>query len=151
MSYRISYELSKPQVRQLHKLFQKNWWSRRRTLSETRILLEHTDIVLAVVEEHTDDLLGFCRILTDYASKAVVMDVLFHPDCSDEGVRHCLMDAIFRHEALATVEHFEMCCSSNLLTFYDQAGTMAAAEGVTFKRANVADCVSGAESLRKPS
>ena len=142
MSYGICYDLNKDQLKQLHKLFQKNWWSRRRTLREIKILLEHTDIMIGVVDEHTADLLGFCRILTDYASKAVVMDVLFHPDCSDEGVRHCLMDAIFRHEDLTAVEQFEMCCSSNLLTFYDQAGVMAEAEGLSFRRANMTTALS---------
>ena len=72
--------LSEAQALQLHLLYQREWWTARRSLTDVRTMLENSDFIFAIVAPDTKELLAFARVLTDRVFKALVLDVIVHPD-----------------------------------------------------------------------
>ena len=61
--------LTKKQIGQLHQLYQGEWWSRTRTLLETRQCVVGSQICIGLATPD-EQLVGFARVLTDYTFKA---------------------------------------------------------------------------------
>jgi predicted GNAT family acetyltransferase len=79
-------ELTDPQIKQLHALYQGEWWSTGRTLAEVHTMLEHSDFIFAIAAPDTQQLLAFARVLSDHIFKAMVFDVIVHPDHRSAGL-----------------------------------------------------------------
>ena len=132
--YSFRTRLEEHQVRELHALYQGEWWTRGRSLDEVRRVVEHSDLLFAICDQTGDRLLAFARVLTDRVFKALVFDVIVAPGHRDEGLGRQLMDQIIRHPELESVKHIELYCLSEMVPFYEKWGFSTDVAGVTFMR-----------------
>jgi predicted GNAT family N-acyltransferase len=82
-------------------------------------MLEHTDIIIGL-ENTSGQLIGFCRVLTDRVYRAMLFDVIIHPDYRGQGLSKLLMDAVTEHQDLIHVEEIMLNCLPEMLNFYQQ-------------------------------
>ncbi len=77
-------------------------WAQGRSLTTLRTLLRESDIFLTVWDG--DALIGCARVLTDYTMRALICDVIVHPDQQGRGIGRLLIEAVEEHPALRDVE-----------------------------------------------
>lgn len=61
---------------QLLEFYRATWWAAHRTQSDVERMLAGSDLVIALVDEATDRLVAFARVLTDFVYRAAVFDVI---------------------------------------------------------------------------
>ncbi|MCO8124766.1 GNAT family N-acetyltransferase [Stieleria sp. TO1_6] len=118
----IVESLSSSQIQQLHQLTTQQWWGKQRSLDDIRIMLEHTSLILAVIDEQTGDLAGFCRVLTDFVFRATIFDVMVDDQHQGRGLGKRLIDALTDHPKLRRVAAIYLACEPNLEPFYQRWG-----------------------------
>ena len=133
-TYSFRTTLEERHVRELHALYQGEWWTRGRSLDEVRRMIEHSDLLFALCDQTGDRLLAFARVLTDRVFKALIFDVIVAPGRRTEGLGRRLMDSIVGHPRLAGVRHFELYCLPDMVPFYEKWGFSTDVGGVTFMR-----------------
>lgn len=110
------------QIADLHRLFQNEWWSKGRTLEETRHMLDATKILVGLTEPANGQLVAFARATTDDTFKAVIFDVIVDHEYRSRDVGRELIDALLAHPALKSVRHLELYCRPELVPFYEKWG-----------------------------
>jgi len=110
-------KLDKRQLKDLHTLYQNEWWTDKRTKKEIKTMLRHTDILIGIINKK-GRLVGFARVLTDRIFKAEIYDVIVHPDHRDKGLGEVLMEAILNHKKLRNVQQFNLQCLPEMVSFY---------------------------------
>ncbi|MFC0629377.1 GNAT family N-acetyltransferase [Kribbella deserti] len=119
---RIRHEVDEQQLAGLMELFGSAWWMANRTVEETRLILRESDIVVALVDSSHDGIVGFARVLTDYAHVALVLDVVVAPEFRGSGYGAVLLDAIVQNPQLSQVRSIELVCQPELVPFYSRWG-----------------------------
>src|ERR1700730_9366575 len=99
-NYRTVGILEEDHVRELHALYQGEWWTRGRSLDEVQEMIDGTDHVFALVTDPGGQLAAFARVLTDGVFKGLVFDVIVAPGFRDQGLGRRLMDCIISHPTL---------------------------------------------------
>ena len=120
--YSVANVLSEAQAEQLHSLYQREWWTVGRSLADVRTMLQHSDFVFAIAAPETQELLAFARVLTDHVFKALVLDVIVHPDHRSVGLGSFLMAHMIAHPVLSRVRHIELYCLPERAEFYQRQG-----------------------------
>jgi predicted GNAT family N-acyltransferase len=69
-----------------------------------------------------DRLVGFTRVLTDRAFKALIFDVIVAQAHRHAGLGQRLIQHVLDHPMLAQVEHIELYCKPELIPFYEHWG-----------------------------
>jgi GNAT acetyltransferase-like protein len=115
------YDLDERQVAQLHALYQKEWWTKGRSLSATRQCVEGSQVCVALVDG-AGTLHAFARVISDFIFKAVIFDVIVSSDARHGGLGDRLMQLIRGHEKLRHVSHIELYCLPELFPFYQRSG-----------------------------
>lgn len=127
------YQLSDKHIAQLHQLYQKEWWTKARTLEDTRKCVANSQLCIALVDAQ-DDLIGFARVLTDFTFKALIFDVIVREDQRGKGLGDKLMGLIKSHDKLSGVRHFELYCLPDMKDFYAKHGFTTEVCGVQLMR-----------------
>lgn len=112
-------ELSEKDIEQLHVLYQSEWWSRGRSLENTKRCVSGSQICIGITSEN-DDLIGFVRVLTDFTFKALIVDVIVTKNERGKGLGNKLLSLVKNHEGLKSVKHFELYCLPEMLSFYEK-------------------------------
>lgn len=115
------FELSDQHVEQLHGLYQFAWWARHRTLDEARRCVKGSTLCFGMVDE-ANNLIAFTRVLTDFTFKALMFDVIVHPEHQDKGLGHQLVNMVKTDPRLDQVHHIELYCRPELQKFYSTFG-----------------------------
>lgn len=79
-------------------------WAKDRTLKETEAILAQSSRVFSLWEDHR--LVAFARVLTDFVVRAVIFDVIVHPDDRGKGLGRLLMEKLLAHPSLEKVPVF---------------------------------------------
>jgi predicted GNAT family N-acyltransferase len=132
--YRFVDRLSEAHARDLHSLYQNEWWSKGRTEDDVRVVLEHSDLLVGIVSTGDDRLAAFARVLTDRIFKAVIFDVIVAPGHRDRRLGRALMERLCGHPDLARVRHVELYCRPELVPFYEQWGFTQTPPDVVYMR-----------------
>jgi GNAT superfamily N-acetyltransferase len=138
-SYTFTTTLNEQQIRDLHELYQEEWWTKGRSLSDVRIMLQRSDFLVAFCNEPDGHLVAFARVLTDMVFKAFIFDVIVAPKHRDEGLGRRLIERILQHSDLRNVTHFELYCLPELVPFYEKLGFSTDVSGVCLMRKMAAD------------
>jgi GNAT superfamily N-acetyltransferase len=99
-------------------LFAGEWWTAQRSRTAIDRMLDHTDVVVGLVDTAPDRLIGFARAVTDRTFLAVVLDVIVDRNYRGRGLGARLMDELLRRPELAAVESVELVCQPELTDFY---------------------------------
>lgn len=113
--------LDERQIEQLYALYQREWWTKGRSLASTRQCVKGSQICLGLVDDK-GDLVAFTRVITDYTFKALVFDVIVAEHARGLGLGDRLMRLVLEHEALRSVKHIELYCLPALIPFYVGSG-----------------------------
>ena len=133
MKMKVIFELDTRHIRSLHTLYRNEWWTRGRTLEETKRCVEGSQLNIGIVDEH-GTLQAYARILTDYTFKAMIFDLIVAQDRRGEGLAKRLLEIIKSHEKLKDVKHFELYCLPEMVPFYERYGFSREVGGVTLMR-----------------
>lgn len=134
MRYQQIERLTDAHIEQLVALYQHEWWTRGRSLDDTRKMLAHTGIVIGFVEPESQRLVAFARVLTDAVYKAVIFDVIVDGAHRGSGLGRALMDAIVTHPHLRAVRHLELYCKPELMPLYHKWGFTSELGDLKFMR-----------------
>lgn len=124
-SYSIVEELSDQQIEELHVLIQQQWWGGKRSLEDVKLMAANTSLMLGLVETSSNRLVGFCRVLTDFAFRATIYDVMVKEDLKGRGLGKRLMDTLCNHPSLQRVSFIYLACEPGLSSFYETWGFKA--------------------------
>ena len=108
-------------VKELHRLFQQEWWTKKRTYGETLECISNSQICIGIVNDE-ENLIGFARGLTDYVIKAIIFDVIISSKYRNMGLGDKLIRQIKEHSDLLRVKHFELYCLPEMFAFYNRYG-----------------------------
>lgn len=117
----VIYSLTENHIVQLHELYQQEWWTKGRTLEETKNCVAGSQICVGLISAR-DELIGFARVLTDLTFKALIFDVIVRKDHRKTGLGDKLLSLIKSHEKLQDVKHFELYCLPEMCDFYAKHG-----------------------------
>jgi predicted GNAT family N-acyltransferase len=132
--YRFLDRLDARHIRDLHRLYRGEWWTKGRTLDEATRVVEGSDFVFAFVHRSDDRLAAFARVVTDRVFKALIFDVIVAPPCRGHGLGRALMARIIDHPVIGRVRHLELYCRPELKSYYEQWGFSAELPEVNFMR-----------------
>ena len=114
----IITNLTDTQVDQLVELYSNEFWCNKRKRNDVDRMLAKTDIIIGA-EDRAHDLVGFVRVLTDYVYKAIIFDLIVHPNWRGKKVGKLLMDSVIKHPRLSHVEHYDLNCLPEMYKFYE--------------------------------
>jgi len=117
----VVYELSDKHIEDLHRLYQFEWWTRGRSLEDTRRCVAGSQICIGLTDD-AGNLQGFVRVVTDFTFKALVFDVIVSASQRGSGLGNKLMKLVEEHEKLRDVKHLELYCLPEMFPFYDRHG-----------------------------
>ena len=115
------FELAEMQIRQLHQLYQREWWTKGRTHEQTRRCIDGSQLCVGLLDSD-DNLVAFARVVTDFTFKALIFDVIVAGGARGCGLGRRLMALIKNHEKLRDVQSFELYCLPALNGFYARYG-----------------------------
>jgi len=90
-------------IHQLRRLQDTTAWARGRSHAQLQAILRHSDILLTAWDEEAGVLVGCARVLTDFAVRALICDVIVDPAYQGLGLGRLLIEAIEAHPALRDV------------------------------------------------
>jgi predicted GNAT family N-acyltransferase len=115
----LVHQLTDSHIRQLHQLYQNEWWSAGRSYAETQTCVNNS-LIFALIDG--DELIAFARVLTDGVFKAFLFDVIIAPHKRQQGLGAQLLDAITSHPTIRCVKHLELYCVAELIPYYQHYG-----------------------------
>jgi ribosomal protein S18 acetylase RimI-like enzyme len=122
LDYEVIEKLTNEQIKDLYTLYQSEWWTKGRELSDVQQMIENSDVIVAFCETKTKELIGFVRAITDFVYKALILDVIVKESYRGMDIGRALMDRIIEHPSLKNVKHFELYCRPEMLSFYKKWG-----------------------------
>ncbi|MGZ0165145.1 MAG: GNAT family N-acetyltransferase [Planctomycetales bacterium] len=123
--YAIVENLTESQIVEVHALIQQQWWGGNRSLEDVKLMAANTSLMLGLVEVSSGRLVGFCRVLTDFAFRATIYDVMVTEELKGHGLGKRLMDTLCNHPSLQRVSFIYLACEPELSSFYEPWGFKA--------------------------
>jgi predicted GNAT family N-acyltransferase len=126
--------LGEPHIRDLWELFRNEWWTKSRSLDETRRIVAGSSVNLGVLDGPEGRLVAYTRVLSDFIVKALVLDVIVAPSHRGLQLGKRQIERVVHHPSLANVAHFELYCRPELMPFYERWGFTATIGDINFMR-----------------
>lgn len=120
--YETIEEFTDEQITQIHRLVQQQWWGGNRTLEEVRRMAENTSLMIGLIEKSSGELVGFCRVLSDFVFRATIYDVMVAQRLQVSGLGKRLMDTLCEHRKTQRVSLIYLACEPELYDFYSRWG-----------------------------
>lgn len=111
-----------------HFLSTQSAWAKGIPLDTVRRSIDHSVCLGAYIENRQ---VGFCRIITDHATFANLVDVIVWPEYRAQGIAAKLMVAVLQHPGVATVRRFTL-ATSNAHGLYAKYGFTMLSKPETF-------------------
>lgn len=97
--YKVSTDKEKLDLKTIHDfLASRSYWAKDRSYETVKRSIENS--LCFGIYDNTDKLVGFARVVTDYAVFAYIMDVFILEDYQQQGLGKMLMHAIMHHPDL---------------------------------------------------
>jgi ribosomal protein S18 acetylase RimI-like enzyme len=122
MDFVVVSSLTPKQVDDLMGLFQFTYWAQERNREDVERMLKGSDHLFGAVEAASGRLCAFARVLTDNVFRAVIFDVVVHPDFRGKGLAKMIFDAILSHPVLGRVENVLLFCKDDVVELYERFG-----------------------------
>ena len=85
-------------------------------------MVQNTNLSIGLVEDSSQRLIGYCRVLTDFVFRATLYDVIVDDPWQGRGFGQRLMDAVCQHPKLQKVSSIMLCCEPSMIPFYERWG-----------------------------
>ena len=107
-------------LHQLQKLFRvAAFWAHDRRLDDLQVAIAHSDPVITVWDGQR--LIGFSRATSDGIYRAVIWDVVIHPDYQRAGLGRNLVQTVLSHPKVNRVERVYL-MTTHQQSFYERIG-----------------------------
>ena len=117
---------------QLCALQQETSWAQDRSTLDLQRAVAASDLVLTAWIGAT--LVGCVRVLSDFVYRAVLCDVVVHPDYRKQGIGRLLVEGVTEHSRLARVHKFTL-LTTTARPFYERLGWRRyPGEGMVYER-----------------
>ncbi len=93
------FDLPTGLIDQLHALLGETYWAAKRPRAQVERAVRNALCVHARID---DQLVGFARLITDFATHGYLADVIVHPDWRGRGIGTTLVRKLIEHDAVAT-------------------------------------------------
>lgn len=104
----------------LQRLFQlAAFWAGERCLDDWATAIAHSDPIISVWDH--DQLIGFARATSDGIYRAMIWDVVIHPDYRGQGLGRQLVQTLLAHPHMQRVERVYL-STTHQQRFYEQIG-----------------------------
>ena len=103
-------------------LFSHEWWSKDRERADVERIIAGSQVCVGAVDTASGNLASFARVITDYVTFAVILDVIVRGDLRGHGLGARLMDEIFRHPRLQDLRGIGLQCEESMKGFYERWG-----------------------------
>jgi len=118
--YKISTDKDKLDLMAIHDfLTNRSYWAIGRSFETVKRSIENS--ICFGVYDSSDKLVGFARVLTDYAVFAYIMDVFILEDYRKQGLGKQLMSAIMQHSDLQCLKRI-MLATNDAHELYEKYG-----------------------------
>lgn len=134
MTYKVIEKLNENQLNHLLALFKNEWWTRNRQTIDVKKMLENSNVVIGLIHEETDELIGFARVITDTVYRAFIFDVIAKEEYRNSGIGKILMDSILSHPLVRDVDRVELYCPDRLVSYYEKWGFSTDVNGSNLMR-----------------
>ncbi len=128
--FRVVTVIDDGQIDDLLELFKATYWAPHRTRADVAQMIRNTDYNFGVVEESTGRVRAFARVLSDRVYRAVVYDVVVHPDFRGEGLARMVLEAIIGHPEIAEIEYLCLFCKPDVIELYNKMGFTTDLDGI---------------------
>lgn len=119
--YSIINELSDTHFAQALALSNKMWWSKDRTREEFATMMKHC-IPFALIDNESQQLVGFARVMTDEVRYAYIYDVMVEENLRGNGLGKLIMSAILNYRVMSKIKYCELTCTQDMVSYYEQLG-----------------------------
>lgn len=120
MSICFSTDRQKVDVAQVQQLLSVGaFWAQHRTLSDLETAIQHSEPVVTAWDG--ERLIGFARATSDRVYRAVLWDVVIHPEYRGRGLGRTLVKTLLAHPSVQKVERVYLMTSSQQ-GFYERLG-----------------------------
>ncbi len=120
MNYSIVEKLNENQLMELQDLFKNEWWTQHRELPEIRKMVDNSSVVIGLINNETEELIGFARVITDSIYRAFIFDVMAKESFRNNGIGTILMNYILEHPLVREVDRLELYCPDRLVGYYEK-------------------------------
>ncbi|WP_448381546.1 GNAT family N-acetyltransferase [Gloeomargarita sp.] len=116
----FSTDRQRVDIDQLQHLFDIGaFWAQHRTASDLATAIQHSDPVVTAWDG--ERLIGFARATSDRVYRAVLWDVVIHPEYRGRGLGRTLIKTVLAHPSVQAVERVYLMTSSQQ-RFYERLG-----------------------------
>ncbi len=93
MDYRIVDGSDRMNVKDVERLLRMTYWANTRSTEQIEKSMQHSSCY-GVCSANGDKLVGFARVISDYATTYYLCDVIIDPDCRHRGLGRALVSYI---------------------------------------------------------
>lgn len=129
----LRHTITDAEVRQLCELFQREWWTKGRTIESVHAVLRGSTHLFAYFDQNKD-LVAFARVLSDGVFKALLFDVICREDQRNTGLGQRILNDVTSHPDISKVQHLELYCKDELIPFYERFGFSIDIGGINLMR-----------------
>jgi ribosomal protein S18 acetylase RimI-like enzyme len=133
MKITVIETLTESQIIELVTLYKQEGWTKDRKLEDIKRMINHCKII-GLINEETNKLVGFTRILTDYIYRATIYDVIVLKEYQGLGLGRLLIETIVSHPLLRNIERVDLYCAEEKIQFYNKWGFNKVSETTNFLR-----------------
>jgi GNAT superfamily N-acetyltransferase len=105
---------------QLASLYENVWFTQNRKKEDIKTMLSHSYLTLGFVK--SDELIGFCRVISDGIFKAFLFDVIVKEEYQNKGIGRIIIETTVNHKKLINIKHIELYCPDRITPFYKKLG-----------------------------
>jgi GNAT superfamily N-acetyltransferase len=120
--YDAVHELSDRYLDDLMTLYRDTWWTGHRTRDDVVEMLRHSSFIVGIVDRSSGQMIGFCRLLTDFVYRGTLYDVICHPAHRNTGVGRAILEALLAHPRIARIEKLALDCKQDKVALYEKFG-----------------------------
>ena len=136
MVLKVVTNFSEKHLSDLQQLFQNEWWTKERNFSDIQTMIKLSHVTIGLVDQESDELVGFARAITDGLYRAFIFDVIIKESGRKQGNGLTLMNSLLNHSLLQGVERIELYCPERLVSYYEKFGFSTDVNGSTLMRLN---------------
>lgn len=115
-------DLTDQQISDYCALYRSYPWWHDRTLDDVRKAIEHSDLIVGLVDTEAGNLVAAGRVLTDFVYYGKVYDVIVEESRRGNGIGRVVMDEIVTHPAIDSLDVLVLDCREGLVPFYEDCG-----------------------------
>jgi len=120
IDYKISTDKNKLDLKAIHDfLTNRSYWAKGRSFETVKRSIDNS--LCFGMYDNSDRLIGFARVLTDYAVFAYIMDVFIIEDFRNKGLGKILLDNIMQHQDLQGLQRI-MLATNDAHGLYEKYG-----------------------------